>query len=128
MSAAENNNHHGSWGSILLIYGIGVLWLVDRIGDKPILLIGCAVVIAGDVGVTFAGTFAALLAMRVVEGIGYVGIAVAAVTMLMRITQGPRRNVALSLWSSFIPMSFAVPLLLTARLAGTGEWRWAFIG
>ena len=25
MSAAENNNHQGSWGSILLIYGIGVL-------------------------------------------------------------------------------------------------------
>jgi predicted MFS family arabinose efflux permease len=173
MSAAENNDHQGSWGSILLIYGIGVLgattisqaitvardmaaffhaapqqagwiistpsalvvigavmtgWLVDRIGDKPILLLGCAIVIAGDVGVTLAGTFAALLAMRVVEGIGYVGIAVAAVTMLMRITQGPRRNVALSLWSSFIPMSFAVPLLLTARLAGTGEWRWAFAG
>jgi DHA1 family inner membrane transport protein len=173
MFAADNNNHQGSWGSILLIYGIGVLgattisqaitvardmaaffhaapqqagwiistpsalvvigavltgWLVDRIGDKPILLLGCAVVIAGDVGVTLAGTFASLLAMRVVEGIGYVGIAVAAVTMLMRITQGPRRNVALSLWSSFIPMSFAVPLLLTARLAGTGEWRWAFVG
>jgi MFS transporter, DHA1 family, inner membrane transport protein len=172
MSAAEND-HQGSWGSILLIYGIGVLgattisqaitvardmaafyhaapqqagwiisipsalvvigalltgWLVDRIGDKPILLLGCAIVIAGDVGVTLAGTFAALLAMRVVEGIGYIGIAVAAVTMLMRITQGARRNVALSLWSSFIPMSFAVPLLLTARLAGTGEWRWAFIG
>src|SRR5258706_11382944 len=25
MSAAENNDHQGSWGSILLIYGIGVL-------------------------------------------------------------------------------------------------------
>ena len=24
MSVAENNNHQGSWGSILLIYGIGV--------------------------------------------------------------------------------------------------------
>jgi hypothetical protein len=25
MSAAENNDHQGSWGSILLIYGICVL-------------------------------------------------------------------------------------------------------
>ena len=25
MSAAENNDRQGSWGSILLIYGIGVL-------------------------------------------------------------------------------------------------------
>jgi MFS family permease len=89
---------------------------------------GCGIVIMGDVGVTLAGSFATLLAMRVVEGVGYVCIAVSAVTMMMRITQGPRRNVALSIWSSFIPMSFAVPLLLTAGLAGTGRWRWAFGG
>jgi len=25
MCGAENNDHQGSWGSILLIYGIGVL-------------------------------------------------------------------------------------------------------
>ncbi len=103
-------------------------WLVDRVGDKPILLAGCVIIIAGDVGVTLAGSMQTLLAMRVVEGVGYVGIAVAAVTMMMRITRGPRRNLALTLWSSFIPMSFAVPLALTATLAGTGEWRWAFTG
>ncbi len=167
------NDSQGSWGSILLIYFIGVLgattisqavtvardiaaffqaapqqagWiistpsalvaigalltgaLVDRFGDKGILLIGCVIVIAGDVGVAFATSMENFLIMRVVEGVGYVGIAVSAVTMLARTTSGPRRNIALTLWSSFIPMSFALPLLLTAKLAGTGEWRWAFTG
>jgi predicted MFS family arabinose efflux permease len=103
-------------------------WLVDRTGDKPVLLAGCLIVILGDVGVTLSGTMPALLTMRAVEGVGYVCIAVAAVTMLMRITHGPRRNLALALWSSFIPMSFALPLILTAALAGTGAWRWAFSG
>jgi MFS family permease len=103
-------------------------WLVDRVGDKPVLLAGCLIVILGDIGVTISETLTTLLDMRAVEGVGYVCIAVSAVTMLMRITHGARRNLALTLWSSFIPMSFALPLILTARLAGTGAWRWAFSG
>ncbi|MDE2251830.1 MAG: MFS transporter [Gammaproteobacteria bacterium] len=113
------------------LVAIGALltgWLVDRFGDRALLLLGSAVVIVGDVGVTLAGTLQSLLAARVVEGVGYVCIAVASVTMMTRITHGPRRNSALTLWSSFVPMSFAVPLVLAAQLAGTDHWRWAFSG
>ncbi len=113
------------------LVAIGALltgWIVDRIGDKRVLVAGCAIVIGGDVGVGLAGSIQSLLAMRVVEGVGYLCIAVAAITMMTRITHGARRNIALTLWSSFIPMSFAIPLLLAYRLAGTGQWRWAFYG
>ncbi len=103
-------------------------WFVDKFGDKPMLLFGCAVLVLGDLGVTLAGSVEMLYAMRVLEGIGYVAIAVAAVTMLTRTTQGARRTSALTLWSSFVPMSFALPLILAAQLAGTGQWRWAFTG
>jgi MFS family permease len=92
------------------------------------LLSGCAVLVLGDLGVTLAGSVEMLYAMRVLEGIGYVAIAVAAVTMLTRTTQGARRTSALTLWSSFVPMSFALPLILAAQLDGTGKWRWAFTG
>ena len=103
-------------------------WIVDRVGDKPVLIASGAIVVLGDIGVLFAFDLQTLLAMRVVEGIGYVGIAVAAITMMIRITTGPRRNLALTLWSSFIPMSFAVPLLAASALAAPGHWRWAFLG
>lgn len=114
-----------------LVVAVGALlfgWLVDKFGDKPLLLLGCGVLVLGDIGVTFADSAPMLYGMRVVEGLGYVAIAVAAVTMLTRTTQGARRTSALTLWSSFVPMSFAVPLILTAQLAGTGQWRWAFTG
>ena len=103
-------------------------WLVDRYGDRALLVLGSLIVIVGDIGVTLADSLAMLLATRVVEGIGYVCIAVASVTMITRITSGPRRNSALTLWSSFVPMSFALPLVLAAQLAGTDHWRWAFSG
>lgn len=114
-----------------MLIAIGALlagWVVDRVGDKPVLLVGCAIIIIGDIGVTFAGSMESFLLMRVVEGIGYLGNSIGAVTIMARTTNGPRRNVAMALWSSYIPMSFALPLLLTAKLAGTGEWRWAFSG
>lgn len=102
--------------------------VVDRVGDKPMLIVGSAIIISGDIGVATADSLQWLLAMRVVEGVGYVCISVAAIALMTRITHGARRNIALTLWSSYIPMSFAIPLLLAALLAGTGHWRWAFNG
>jgi predicted MFS family arabinose efflux permease len=103
-------------------------FFVDRLGDKPILLWGCVAVILGDVGVAFSATINQLLLMRAVEGLGFVCITVGTVTMLTRTTDGNRRTSALTLWSTFVPMSFAVPLVLAAQLSGSGHWRWAFLG
>ena len=77
------------------VVAVGALlfgWFVDKFGDKPMLLFGCVVLVLGDLGVALAGSIETLYVMRVVEGIGYVAIAVAAVTMLTRTTQGARRT------------------------------------
>jgi MFS transporter, DHA1 family, inner membrane transport protein len=103
-------------------------WLVDRVGDRPLILLGCAVLVLGDIGVTLAGSFNGLLLMRILEGVGYDFVAVSTVTMIARVTHGPKRTTALVLWSSYIPMSFAIPLILAGLLAGTEHWRWAFSG
>jgi DHA1 family inner membrane transport protein len=103
-------------------------WLVARVGDKPLILLGIGLLILGDMGVTVVSSVQALLAMRVLEGLGYALVAVSSVTMISRVTQGKRRTSALTLWSSYIPMSFAIPLVLAGLLAGTGHWRWAFSG
>jgi predicted MFS family arabinose efflux permease len=113
------------------LVAIGALltgWIVDRVGDKRVLLAGSAIVVLGDIGAALAASLPMLLAMRVVEGVGYVGIGVAAITMMIRITQGRRRNLALALWSSFIPMSFALPFLVAGPLSQPGRWQWAFTG
>ncbi len=114
-----------------LVVALGAIftgWLVDRMGDKRILLIGSAIVALGDIGVTFAQSAAVLYGMRVVEGAGYVGISVAAVAMITRTTRGKRRTSALTLWSSFVPMSFIAPLLLASQVSGSDRWSWAFWG
>jgi MFS transporter, DHA1 family, inner membrane transport protein len=103
--------------------------LVDRIGDRPVMLIGALLVIASDGGVIGTGSFALLLAARALGGLGYVGMVVGAVAMIGRMTQGRRRELALALWSTVIPASFVVAGLygVVAGARGFG-WRNAYIG
>jgi MFS family permease len=108
-----------------LIAGI----MVDRIGDRRMLLLGSGCVVLGDGGAYFANTVEQLILWRLVEGVGYLALAVGGATMLMRMTEGPRRKAALALWSAHTPIGFALSLAFITPLAGRGEaWRWSFAG
>ena len=100
--------------------------IVDSIGDRRILIAGGLILVAGDVGVAVSQNLSVLLGWRVVGGIGYVCMAVAAVTMMTRLTQGHRRTAALALWSTVIPASFILAFLGGSILLAPGQWRAAF--
>ncbi|XBS71440.1 MFS transporter [Acerihabitans sp. KWT182] len=125
---------HGQIGLIMslpsLMVALGALlagYIVDRAGDRIVLLFGAMVMIAGNLCVILAPAFPPLLAGRAVTGIGYVLTAVAAVTLLIRITTGKQRTMAMALWSTFVPASFLLPFLSAGLAAHFGNWRAAFI-
>lgn len=115
-----------------LVTAIGALfggWLIDRLGDKRVLLAGSLFGVLGNLGVFFAHDTTMLFASRLVEGIAYLSLTVGAVTMLMRTTSGPSRSIALGLWTSHTAVGIGITLMLVSPLAGHGElWRWAFGG
>ena len=110
---------------VVAIGGLLTGWLVDQTGDRRVLLAGGIILLASDVGVISSSAIEPLLAWRVVGGVGYLCMTVAAVTMLIRISQGRARVAALALWSTVIPASFVAALLAGALLHGFG-WRWIF--
>jgi len=113
-----------------LMVALGALlagYIVDRIGDRVVLLAGAVVIVAGDICVVTAPAFNLLLAGRIITGIGYVLTAVAAVTLLIRITTGKQRNMAMALWSTFVPASFLLPFLSAGLAEHFGNWRAAFV-
>lgn len=125
---------HGSIGMIMslpsLMVALGALlagYIVDRAGDRIVLLIGAVVIVIGDICVVAAPAFNLLLAGRVVTGIGYVLTAVSAVTLLIRITTGKQRTMAMALWSTFVPASFLLPFLLAGLADHFSTWRAAFV-
>jgi MFS family permease len=103
-------------------------WIVDRKGDRPVLFVGVVGLLIGDLAVLVAPNFAWLIAARLIEGIGYLGIVVGSSTMMLRITSGHRRTSAMALWATSIPVGIGVVAPLVAPLAGTGKWPLAFVG
>lgn len=111
-----------------LVVAVGALLaghFVDRFGDKLMMSIGAAILVVGDVAVSLAQSIPTMLWGRFLSGCGYVLMTVAAVTLLMRLTSGKQRTIALALWSTYVPMSFILPFVVAGVLVKFG-WRATF--
>ncbi len=115
-----------------LITALGSLfggWLVDRIGDKKVIVAGTLFGLAGNLVVFWSEDITTLLAGRLLEGFAYLSLTVGALALIMRTTAGVRRSVALGLWTAHTAVGIGLTLSIVAPLAQHGElWRWAFGG
>jgi predicted MFS family arabinose efflux permease len=98
-----------------------------RRGPRRTLVAGLAVMaLAGGAGATAWG-LGVLLAARVVEGIGYLLVVVAAPALLVRLTQGGGRETdraaALAGWSTVIPAGLALGGAVSGTLTQAVGWR-----
>lgn len=110
----------GIFAVLGLIGGIPAGSLVARIGDRSILLLGLALVAAGSAIGAGAPSPAALLASRVLEGLGFLFVTVAGPAILSRAIHSERRDTALALWSCFMPAGLALAMLVGPMFS---EWR-----
>jgi MFS family permease len=79
----------------------------DRFGPKRVALAGLAVAAIASVHAGFSSSFAILVVARIAEGVGYTLFVVAATVIAAGIVPG-RTALALSVWSSFAPIGFAL--------------------
>lgn len=115
--------------SLMVVLGALVVgYLVDRFGDKPVLVLGAFVLVLGDIVVVVASDMPLLLAGRAINGLGYVLMSVSAITVLIRVTPEVQRHMAIAVWATFVPMSLIIPFLTASWVVAAGNWRFAFIG
>lgn len=97
---------------------------VARAGDRTMLLLGLLATTLGAVMAVATESMAALLASRVVEGLGFLLITVAGPTVLGRIVPASDRSTAFALWSCFMPAGMALSMLVGPWFS---DWRslWA---
>ncbi len=91
-------------------------WLIDRFGERRILVLSCLIDILGNLVVVAAGSFAAVMAGRVVEGFGFTGLLVAGTAMMVRVTRGAQRNIAMTLWGTSVPIGVGIAEALSSTL------------
>lgn len=114
--------------SIFSVLGVlgGILTgaTVSRFGDRRIMLVGLWAIVIGSLAGSLASAYPLLLATRVLEGLGFLLIIIAAPDLLRRIVAPHDRDRAFAIWSCFMPTGMALALLIGPLLVG---WRGLWI-
>lgn len=123
---------HAAW--ILSIFalmgavaGAGMGTLVTRVGSRRLLPVGLAVLATGSLAGGVLPGFGALLASRVVEGIGYMLVVISAPALITLLTTPAQRQTAFGLWGAFMPFGMAVSMAAAPALPLAG-WRGLWLG
>jgi EmrB/QacA subfamily drug resistance transporter len=120
---------------ILTAYGLafgGSLLLAGRLGDlfgrRRLLICGLVLFCAGSVVAGLAPSLAALVAARVVQGLGAAAALPAALAMIGSLFEpGPERTRALSLLAAMASVGVMTGLLLGGLVTELLGWRWVFL-
>ena len=109
----------------LLSAALGVV--TDRLGARSVALTGLVMGAVASMALGLASSsFPFLIALRLVEGIGYCLLAVGATVLVVDTATESYRTLALSVWSSFAPIGFALGQWASA--SATGPERLTAIG
>jgi len=101
--------------------------IIDRIGARRSLVGTSVFLVLCNVAGFFSTSMFLLDAVRLLEGIEFVGIIVAAPVLIIGTTSGRRRVQAMTLWSTYTPAGVGLGLLLAVPFAGTSAWRRTFL-
>ncbi|MEZ0351193.1 MFS transporter [Mycobacterium sp. pR1184] len=99
--------------------------LGDRYGHRRIFLCGLAVFTVGSAACGLAGSFALLVAFRVVQAFGAAMLMPSSLALLMAAVPAARRAVAVSTWSAVAAMAAALGPPIGGLLVES-SWRWIF--
>lgn len=80
-------------------------FIMPKVGVRPIGLWGLGILLAGLAGFALATTFPFLVIMRILQGLGFGLIAVAAPSAIGQFIPQEKMSVAMGIWSAWIPFS-----------------------
>lgn len=102
--------------------------LAQRIGLSRTLRGGVACLALGGIGGALSQGVSGLFGWRLLEAAGYLGVIVSAPVLIAHGTEasgGKRQALALTLWSTFVPVGLALGAWLHADIAALTGWRMA---
>jgi MFS family permease len=106
-----------------VVGGVPAGAVTASLGDRRVLLAGLVAIALGAAVGGGATTFTVLLGSRVIEGLGFLMIAVSGPAVLQRIVAAGDRDLAFALWSCFMPAGMALAML-TVPLAASWQVYW----
>lgn len=113
-----------------MVAGIAFGVLADAVGLRRSMLIGLALLAAASTAGAWASGVGALLALRAVEGFGFLMVVLPAPGLLRRLTTPQRLSVMLGVWGTYMPLGAALGLLIGPLWIASFGWRswWLALG
>ncbi len=112
-----------SFSILSALFGITLGILARRAGARLAGAVGLAATAAGAVMGTLTPGFPLLLASRVLEGFGFLLVAVTMPGLINRVCPPRLRAVALGIWAAFIPAAMSLMLLASPAILDVSGWR-----
>jgi len=110
------------FAALLLVFGA----LADKWGRRSMLVVGLAFFIVSSIFAAMSDTAGALIAWRVIQGIGGAMVLPTTLSIVNATFQGRERGIAFAVWGSTIGGMVAVGPLLGGWLTTAFSWNWAF--
>lgn len=114
-----------------MLLGLALGLGADGLGLRRSMLAGLLLLSAAGAAGGWAQDATTLLALRALEGVGFLLVSLPAPGLIMRIVSPAKRNAALGLWGAFMPSGTALALLLGPLVMarhGWPVWWWLLAG
>jgi EmrB/QacA subfamily drug resistance transporter len=111
-----------AFGGLLLLGGRAA----DLFGARRLVLVGLGLFVGASLLAGLAPTGWALLAGRVLQGLSAAVLSPSALSLVVRMFDGPERDRALGIWSALGGAGAALGLLLGGSLTAGPGWPWVF--
>lgn len=111
-----------AFGVVGAVFGMAIGTVADRLGARRTLVAGLTLQGAASAAGAAAPNAALLIASRLVEGVGFLAVIVAAPALIARVVPASRAAGPMAAWSAFMPAGMALALLASPWLLAAG-WR-----
>lgn len=110
--------------------GLAVGAAADSLGLRRTMILGLLILSAASFAGSAASTAEALLALRALEGLGFLLASLPAPALIRRLVEPARLSTTLGLWGAYMPFGTASALLLGPALIAISGWHgwWGLLG
>ena len=103
--------------------GMAIALTADRFGHRRLVLLGTGLCAVASLFGAFAVDVELLLVTRVVEGLGFIAVTVAAPTLLLRICTPASQRITMAIWTTYMPAGAGTMMLIAAVILPLTSWR-----
>ncbi|HYC63574.1 MAG TPA: MFS transporter [Reyranellaceae bacterium] len=108
---------------VTALAGMAIALTADRFGHRRLIMMGTAITTATSLLGAFAGTIEVLLVLRLFEGLGFIAVAVAIPSLVVRLAAPADTRRAMTLWAIYMPIGAGAMMTLSAVTLIYASWR-----